>query len=238
MEIITFWGCNFADYMKTARVFALLLLVSLESVAQQSGSFLPKPISKKAKYVFYLHGAVVTERGDMAINDGAPQWGPYEYSRIVDSLRNRNVNVISEIRKKGVEETVYVNKVSSQIDSLLKKRVRVENIIVIGASSGWNIALRVSDKQKNPKLHFIAMGGCWPETYKEYQDLDLTGHFLSLIETTDPHGSCLKVFEKRPHMTSYREITLNTGLSHGFFYKGYSDWINPAMEWWSGALLR
>jgi hypothetical protein len=224
--------------MKFASLSTILLILSLESVAQYAGGTLPHPISRKAKYLFYLHGGVVTDLGDMAVNPGAPEWGPYEYRRILDSLRNRNVNVISEVRKTGVDEGAYVNKISAQIDSLLKKHVRVENILVIGASSGWDIALRVSDKQKNPMLHFVAMGGCWPDTYKEYPNLDLTGHFLSLIEKTDPHGTCLKVFEKRPHTASYREITLNTGLSHGFLYKGYSAWINPVMDWWSGALLR
>jgi hypothetical protein len=91
---------------------------------------------------------------------------------------------------------------------------------------------------KNPSLRFVVMGGCWPDTYKDYEQLDLHGHFLSLIEKTDPHGTCVKVFEKRANMRSYREITLKTGMSHGFIYKGYPAWINPVMDWWSGALLR
>ena len=34
------------------------------------------------------------------------------------------------------------------------------------------------------------MGGCWPETYKDYPNTELYGHFLSIIEATDPHGTC------------------------------------------------
>jgi hypothetical protein len=228
---------NFAHLM-TSRLFFALLLLSLTVDAQYRGSALPDDFSRKSKFIFYLHGGVVTEHGDMAISEGAPEWGAYEYSNILDSLRIRNVNVISEIRKKDIDNDVYANKIASQIDSLLDRRVSLNNILVLGASAGWDIALKVSDKMKKPGLHFVVMGGCWPDTYKDYQQVDLTGHFLSLIEKSDPHGSCSKLFEKRSHMTSYREITLNTGLSHGFIYRGYPDWINPVMEWWSGALLR
>jgi hypothetical protein len=220
------------------RLFLALLLLSTSLHAQYKGSVLPDNFSRKTKFVFYLHGAVVTELGDMAINEGAPEWGPYEYIHILDSLRARNVNVVSEIRKKGADNEVYVNKIASQIDSLLARKVRVENIVVLGASAGWDIALRVADRLKNPGLHFVVMGGCWPDTYKDYQQVDMVGHFLSLIEKTDPHGTCSALFSKRPGMTSYREITLNTGLSHGFIYKGHADWIDPVMEWWGGMLLR
>ena len=224
--------------MNVRSTLLLLCLFVGTAHAQYKGSALPDRINRKDKFMFYLHGAVVTELGDMAINQSVPEWGPYEYSHILDSLRSRNINVISEIRKKGISDSIYVARIASQIDSLLQKRVKVENILVIGASAGWDIALRVSQRLKKPGLHFVVMGGCWPDTYKDYETLDLTGHFLSLIEQTDPHGTCFRLFEKRPHLSSYREIRLNTGLSHGFFYKGYAHWIDPVMEWWSGALLR
>jgi hypothetical protein len=218
-------------------VISFLCITSMTH-AQYMGSSLPETISRKARYVFYLHGQVVTELGDMAVNQSVPEWGPYEYFHILDSLAERHVNVISEIRKKDVDNSVYVSRIVAQIDTLLTKKVRPENILILGASAGWDIALRVSDQLKNPSLSFAAMGGCWPNTYKDYQQLDLFGHFLSLTEKSDDHGTCVKVFEKRPNTRSYREITLNTGLSHGFIYKGYPAWIDPVMAWWSGSLLR
>jgi hypothetical protein len=33
------------------------------------------------------------------------------------------------------------------------------------------------------------------------------------------------------HISSYKEVMLNTGLNHGFFYKGRKDWIDPIVEW-------
>lgn len=230
---------NLRQSMSARKVILFFVVLWCNGAAAQSiGTSLPDHLSRKARYVFYLHGAVVTELGDMAVNQSVPEWGPYEYYHILDSLKARNVVVISEIRQKGVSDSVYVKKIAAQIDTLLRKRVRVENILVLGASAGWAIALGVSTTVKSPVLHYVAMGGCWPETYKDYEQVDLRGHFLSLIEKTDPHGSCWKVFDKRPNIKSYREIRLNTGLSHGFIYKGYPEWINPVMDWWSGMLLR
>jgi hypothetical protein len=76
------------------------------------------------------------------------------------------------------------------------------------------------------------MGGCWKETFKDYQQTELCGQFLSIIETSDPHGTCYMIFENRSHVTNYQEIVLHTGLSHGFFYKGRKVWIEPLMKWY------
>jgi len=211
------------------KLLILLLLISVVATGQTT--FLPKKIGKSEKYLFYLHGAVVTELGNNAINQSVPEWGPYEYLNILDSLQKRGFNVISERRQKGVDNSIYVNKILKQLDSLLMAAVKANNIVIVGASAGWDIALRVSSRQKNEALNFVIMGGCWPETYKDYLNTELYGHFLSIIETTDPHGTCYKLFEGRKHLKSYKEIKLNMGLSHGFIYKGYREWIDPIVTW-------
>ncbi len=199
--------------------------------AQSVSSYLPQSISKQGKYLFYLHGAVVTVLGNNAINQSVPEWGPYEYLNILDSLSKKGFHVISENRKPGIDDTVYANKITAQIDSLTKAGVKHQQIILVGASSGWNIALLVSEKMKSDHIRYVLMGGCWPETYKDYTGRQLYGHFLSIIEASDPHGTCQKIFEGRTTMRSFKEITLHTGLSHGFFYKGRKVWIDPIVEW-------
>ncbi len=77
------------------------------------------------------------------------------------------------------------------------------------------------------------MGGCWPDTYKDFSEFQLYGNFLSIIEESDPHGTCVSIFNSRNTMTSYNEIKLNTGLSHGFFYKGRKAWIDPIIKWFN-----
>jgi hypothetical protein len=75
------------------------------------------------------------------------------------------------------------------------------------------------------------MGGCWQDDYLEVEKRELYGKFLSIIEKSDPHGSCDHLFQKQKSITDYKEIVLNTGLSHGFFFNGRREWIDPLVEW-------
>ena len=210
-----------------------LLLPPYFTSGQSISSFLPDKLDRSANYLFYLHGGVVTVLGNNAINQSMPEWGPYEYLNILDSLRIRGFDVISENRKEGVDDSVYVNKIARQIDTLLSAKVKPQNIIVVGASAGSNITIHLSATLKNVEMNYVVMGGCWPDTYKDYQNIDLYGHFLSIIESTDPHGTCSKLFEERKKINSFEEITLNMGLSHGFIYKGYKEWIDPIVKWFN-----
>jgi hypothetical protein len=209
----------------------LLLLFLHASIAQTVSSSLPKTIDKKGRYLFYLHGGVVTVLGDNAINNGAPEWGPYEYSNILDSLRLRGFYVISERRFPEVKDSSYAVKICSQLDSLLKAGVPVQNLLVVSASAGWAISFRVSDRLRNDSLHFVKIGGCRQDDYKEVEQSELHGHFLSIIEKSDPHGSCDNLFQMQKRIIRYTQVVLNTGLSHGFFYKGRKEWIDPSVEW-------
>lgn len=219
--------------VKALETFLLIPLTCSLAFAQTISPGVPREIKKSEKYLFYLHGGVVTVLGNNAINQSVPEWGPYEYLNILDSLRKRGFNIISESRKEGIDDSVYANKLARQIDSLLRAGVRPRNLLVIGASAGWDIALRAAGKLKNNKMKYVIMGGCWPDTYKEYQTAELYGKFLSIIETTDPHGTCNRIFEKRKYISRYTEIKLNTGLSHGFMYKGHREWIDPIVKWFA-----
>lgn len=212
----------------------LILLFSLTTVPGITQSLkrnLTNLTNSNDRFVFYLHGGVVTVLGDNAINQAVPEWGPYEYSNIIDSLRKRNFHVISEIRKEGIDDQFYVNKISKQVDTLLRAGIADKNILVIGASAGAVIALHLSSRLKNNNIHYAILGACWPDTYKDYAGIDFYGHFLSVIETSDPHGTCIGVFNGRKTLRTYDEIKLNTGLSHGFIYKGYKEWIDPVTTW-------
>jgi len=213
------------------RLLILFILIYSSAIAQTTGSYLPRETRKSDNYLFYLHGGVVTGRGNNAVTAAAPEWGPYEYLNILDSLKKRGFTVISEVRQQGVDDTLYAQKITMQIDTLLKAGIPPGNIVLVGASAGSNIVFQVSSKVKNDALHFVVMGGCWPGTYKDYLGMELYGRFLSIIEKKDPHGTCRAIFEGRKHLTAYREIMLNTGLSHGFLFKGHSAWIAPIVNW-------
>ncbi len=199
------------------------------SLGQSKSAFVGARPDPNGQYLFYLHGAVVSALGDNAINQGAPEWGPYEYSKILDSLARRGFNVVSEIRKPMVDDTLYARKILAQIDTLRKSGVKMKRIALLGASSGWNIVLMVSSRLKDKNARFIIMGGCWPDTHKDFVSMPLYGRFLSIIEASDPHKTCMKIFQNRK--VQVKEIELRTGLSHGFFYKGHAFWIDPVVEW-------
>src|SRR5450755_2050916 len=110
-------------------LWVLLLLTSAaDAIGQTIGSSIPSKVDLNGNYLFYLHAGVVTELGNNAINQSVPEWGPYEYFNILDSLRKQGFNVISEIRGKGIDDSVYVNKISNQVDSLLKAGVNTKKI--------------------------------------------------------------------------------------------------------------
>jgi hypothetical protein len=219
--------------MRHSLIIALfvLLLSTFISSAQSISSSLPGNLSPSERYLFYLHGGVVTVLGNNAINQSAPEWGPYEYLNILDSLRQKGFNIISENRKEGIDDSFYVRKIAKQIDSLFNAKVSPKKIVVVGASAGSDIAIHLSAVLKNDQLKYVIVGGCWPDTYKYYTDLELYGHFLSIIESSDPHGTCSKIFDDRKKISSFSEIKLNMGLSHGFIYKGHKEWIDPIVKW-------
>jgi len=219
--------------LKKTGLLVMLIFSGLRAIGQIVSTELPMNISKSGRYLFYLHGQIVTELGNNAINPSAPEWGPYAFHGILDSLRKRGFNVISEARKKGTTNAFYIDKIASQINRLLSAGVSSQGILVVGASAGSDIALRVSAQVKNESLNYVIMGACFQDTYKYYEGIELYGRFLSVIETTDPHGTCNKIFEDQGHVRRYEEVKLNTGLSHGFIYNGYPAWIDPIVSWMS-----
>jgi hypothetical protein len=216
--------------MKQLMLPVLLYLLQASAAAQHIQHDLPTTINPTGYYMFYLHGGVVTVKGDNA-NDPVPQFGPYQYSRILDTLRAHGFYVISERRLPDIDDSVYVRKIAQQIDTLLKANVSVRNIILVGASAGSNIVLLVSGRLKNPEMKYVIMGGCSPDIYKYYLKIKIEGRFLSIIESSDSHGSCAKIFENRKQVKDFHEIKLETGLDHGFIYKPYAAWLDPVVQW-------
>src|SRR5215204_5520794 len=196
--------------MKQVILPILICLLQASATAQHIQRDLPTTIDPTGNYLFYLHGGVVTVKGDNAINDPVPEYGPYQYSRILDTLHAHGFYVISERRLQGVEDSVYARKIAEQVDTLLKANVPVLNIILVGASAGSNIVLHVSDRLKNPQMKFVMMGGCATDLYKSYLNIQPTGRFLSIIESSDSRGTCAKIFDTRKHVKDFHEVKLET----------------------------
>ena len=224
--------------MKALINFLLVSLASVSSVAAQTiSAAIPKEVQKDARYVFYLHGAIVQFQGVDAVS---PRWGRYEYTAILDTLRSHGFNVISEARPKDTDARQYAGKVTEQIRSLLEAGVPPENIVVVGASMGAGITLDIATRVKNPEVKYAVLGICregsWPAALKHdsKEERVLCGNFLSIYETSDRFGSCENYFKDQPCVSGFREIRLNLNNGHGFLYKPYREWVEPLVKWING----
>ncbi len=214
--------------LRSPIILFLTIITLHSSYSQTISSSLPPKIDHSGKWLFYLHGAIVQDQG---INAISKEFGPYKYLDILDTLKNRGFNVISEARPKDTRPGDYAEKVSKQIDSLIDAKVLPQNIVVIGASAGAEITMKVCLRLKNSQINYVIMGMCWPDTYKEYEGQELCGNFLSIYESSDPHGSCNKIFGQKKCSGSFKEMEITTGKSHGFLYQPYKEWVDPLMKW-------
>jgi hypothetical protein len=199
------------------------------SLCGQNHPFLPKTIDAQAYYLFYLHGGIVQEMGPYAVSE---QFGPYEYFPILAAFEAQGFEVISEPRDKGTVEAGYADKVRQQIDSLLRRDVPAEHIVIVGASLGAYIAVELAQQLKNAAIKYCLIGLCSDyglQYYHKYKDT-LCGDFLSVYEASDQKGSCLSLFGDQSCLR-VKEVKTSIGNGHGFLYKAYDEWMNPLLNW-------
>lgn len=199
-----------------------------------NGMILHAQNSKKdVKYIFFLHNRFV-QLYDLGVQH--PQYGKAEYLEILDKFRKQGFLVMSEKRPVNTQMQAYAHKIVSQVDSLMKRGIKPENITIIGTSMGGYIAQYVSTYLKNPGLNFVLIGCYMDNDLQSMPDIQLCGNILSIYEATDTLGVSMKQriarsTHKIPH---FREIELHTNLKHGFLYHPTDEWMIPAMLWANG----
>ena len=187
-------------------------------------------LSFSQKYIFYLHGKIVENQGEKAV-DKVNGYRAYLYTAILDSLKQKNNRVISEVRAKDTNVKEYALKVKKQIDSLLKTGIAPKNITVIGASKGSTIAMYVSTYVKNSSVNYVFLAACSHELSEDEKDMNCYGNILSIYEKSDGAGSCTALKKHSNGIIHYKEVEINTGLRHGFLYKPLAEWLVPALRW-------
>ncbi|MEW5801191.1 MAG: hypothetical protein AB1847_03705 [bacterium] len=114
----------YSSMLRSAGWLTLTLLLSVTACAQRTISDgpislrkeIPEVISTEVRYLFYLHGKIIEDRG---IRPTDPKFGVYEYEEILDALEEKGFTVISEARKKDTDPEQYAAKIVGQIHSLL-----------------------------------------------------------------------------------------------------------------------
>lgn len=216
-----------------------LLLLALSAVAfageasATGGRALPGPPERPdpaARYLVYLHGAIVEELGAEAVSE---EHGRYEYAAIVERFAGAGFVVIGELRPSGTDPAGFADRVAGQVRALLAAGVAPERITVLGASKGAVIAMLVSSRVE-AGVRYVLLAGCNERIFAAYP-ASLHGDVLSIQEASDPiGGSCRPLFDRSPALGARDEILLETGLRHGFLYRPLDAWLLPALAWAKG----
>ena len=190
----------------------------------------PEKIDLTKQYVIYLHGAIIENGDPKPIH---PRFGLYDFPAIQQALATKDIVLISEQRKSGTIPVEYANKVKAQVEALIVKGVKPENITVLGFSKGSGIAIIASDRIKNDQLNYVLMAHCgpWYDKSEALKQLRLTGHVLSIYEASDTPGSCEDLAKKSKNLKSFKEIVTHTGKAHGTFFLPNEVWVKPVLNW-------
>ncbi len=190
----------------------------------------PEKIDARARYLFYLHGRIVEDRGVRPVSE---RHGVYEYEQIVETFKGAGFVVISEARAKGTDVRQYGAKVVAQIDALIRAGVPPRHITVVGASKGSMIAMHASSllKQERGEINFVLIAGCGAQTLND-TGLNLNGRVLSIYDASDEGAAtCEKLFARSAGLKQSDEVKLNLKLGHGFIYRPLKEWVEPAVAW-------
>ena len=188
----------------------------------------PDEIDLDAHYLFYLHGAIIERAG---VRPTHPEYGIYEYRKILEVFAERGFLVISEARPSGTDGVMYAEKVANQVRTLIKGGAPPEHITVVGFSKGGGIAITASSILSEERLNFVFMGACGPWLDKR-PELVPRGRLHAIREASDELvGSCEGLFGRAAGDGDRQEITLELGGGHGAFYRPRPEWIDPAVEW-------
>ena len=191
-----------------------------------------QPISQQ-KFIFFFHNRFL-ENNDLDAEHR--EYGRAEYAEIMAAFKKEGFNILSEKRKGNVDAREYALKIRGQMDSLILKGVKNENITVIGTSKGGYIAQYVSTFMADPKINYVFIGSYQDSDMEQIPEINFCGNILNIYEKTDPYGVSAKKRKEASSCTinRFKEVELNTGLKHGFLFKAMDEWIKPCVDWANG----
>jgi len=213
------------------KIFKVFLLIFFFKVLISTNSFskilqqVEENIDKNAKYIFYMHGAVL-EWGGRRSQD-------YRYNDILSELFSKGFVVIGETRN-FVNPNEYADKVASQVNKLLSAGVIPKNITIAGHSKGGLIAMISSSIIQNSDIVYVNFAGCglagsqFERGTVEFSNSKASrskGYLISVYDRSDAVSGSCKVALDKMVQTKSKEIVLEVGGGHELFYKPHKDWI-------------
>lgn len=224
---------NLLTFKKILPTCALLMLPVLGYSGQIYNTFsdiVPDTVSAADSYVFYSHGFIVEGDNPTPV-DTRFGWGKYDFPAVKKALSDESYHLIAFHRPKNTNPRKYAYELNKQVRELIKQGVKPTNITLIGFSRGAFITGLTSDKLSDIGVNTIILAGCGRLVHPGHSDTQVYGHVLSIYEESDRANTCVKLKEKSPLATSFTEIKINTGLSHGAFYRPLDVWVKPIKKW-------
>jgi len=176
--------------------------------------------------VIYVHGRIIEDQGPSAVS---PDFGPYRFYAIVDSLRASGYDVIAEQRPPNTDGNRFALHVALQVDSILAAGVPPSRVAVVGFSKGGGIAIRASARLGRGDITFVWMGACSPGGAP---DLQPAGRILSIFEASDEIGqSCATLLQRASSGSVTAERKIDTGRRHGAFFTPRAEWLTLVRQW-------
>jgi dienelactone hydrolase len=211
-------------------VWLFSLLLTNTSMANQVLNNIPDSYNKASKFVFYSHGFIVEGDNPMPI-ETKHGWGVYDFPGIKQALSDERYTLIATHRKKNTDPFNYAKQLSEDIRSLVNNGVKPTHITLVGFSRGAFITGLTSHYLKDIDVNTILQAGCGRLISAKHSDIQVYGDVLSVYEKSDGAKSCAKLKAKSTALTSFEEIEINTGLSHGAFYTPSDEWLVPVKNW-------
>ena len=191
---------------------------------------LPQQIDANDRFVFYSHGFIVEGDNPKPI-ETKNGWGVYNFPAVKMALADDTYTLIAAHRKKGTDPFEYSKTLSEQVRALVAAGVKPHHITLIGFSRGAFITGLTSNKLADIGVNTVLLAGCGRFASKKYSNKQVYGHVLSIYERSDRSGSCASVKKRSTDTKSFNEIAINTGLSHGAFYRPIDAWVKPSKKW-------
>jgi len=191
---------------------------------------LPIQINADEKYVFYSHGLIVEGTNPTPTN---PRWGIYDFPKVKAALASERYNLIAYHREKKTKPREFARKLAADVNLLIKRGVKPENISLVGFSRGGEITILASSYIKSTAINIVLLATC-SHFMKGHPEFTVVGNFHSIYETTDGNGSCQFLIEQSDKVKTMQEIAISTGEEHGAFYRPLAEWVVPVKAWLEG----
>lgn len=225
------------SWKPVARVWVGLFLVcsvcvaedtTPEDVSQRVFADVPAEIDPSARYLVYIHGRIIEEKG---VRPTHPRFGVYEYQEILETFADSGFVVISTVRPSGADVPTWAGRVAHQVRRLVGAGVPPEQVTVVGFSKGGVIAIFASSALADERLNFVFMGACGPWITRQ-PDLSPSGRLLAIRESSDDLvGSCNDLFARSGGGGERREVVTDLGGGHGAFYRPRPEWVDEVVDW-------